>query len=494
MLFSTVPFLYYFLPGVFLFYFLAPKKLKNTVLLLASLFFYGWGEPKYIIIMVLSITQGYLFGILVEKYQGSKWSKVFLTTSVVISLALLGYCKYVDFFISSFNAISGLALPLTQLALPIGISFYTFQILSYVVDVYRKEVKAQYNFVSLAAYVAMFPQLIAGPIVRYSDIAQQLNERTHKMSDAALGTRRFIVGLSKKMLIANVLGELVSLFKASDEKSVLFFWLYAIAYTLHIYFDFSGYSDMAIGLGKIFGFHFPENFNYPYISKSITEFWRRWHISLGSWFRDYVYIPMGGNRVSKYRHLFNILVVWMLTGLWHGAAWNFVAWGLLYAILLMGEKLCHYPKSKTRNNEKNDGAKYNLEKDNGVKGDKIRHNMISIVQHSYVMLFVILGFVLFDAASMKDAISYMKSMFGLSGYPLYNTVTGYYFRSYFIVFVIGIVGATPWVSSFVAKIRKNTRGEKILNLLEPIWLLVLLALCTAYMVDGAFNPFLYFRF
>ena len=338
MLFSSIPFLFYFLPCVFVLYFLVPMRWKNTMLLLASLFFYAWGEPKFVVFMLASIVQGYVLARLVEKYRADRRrAKLFLTLSLVFSLGLLGYCKYADFFLSGFNALTGLHIPLLRVALPIGISFYTFQILSYVVDVYRGDVKAQRNFIDLAAYIAMFPQLIAGPIVRYSDIASQLEHRTHSLADIAAGARRFVLGLGKKVLLANVFYELITTFKASDDRSVLFYWLYAAACVLNIYFDFSGYSDMAIGLGRIFGFRYLENFDYPYISASITEFWRRWHMSLGSWFRDYVYIPLGGNRVSKTKWLRNILVVWLLTGLWHGAAWNFVLWGLFFAVFLTAE-------------------------------------------------------------------------------------------------------------------------------------------------------------
>ena len=340
MLFSSIPFLYWFLPCVVLLYFAAPRGLKNTVLLLSSLFFYGWGEPVYVLWMLLAIVMAYLSGLLIERFRSTlRLARIFLVLSVSFSLAMLGYFKYADFFIRNFNAVTGLAVPLLRMALPIGISFYTFQILSYTVDVYRGAVRAQKNFIDLAAYVALFPQLIAGPIVRYADVAAQLKERRHTPEKTALGMRRFLLGLGKKVLIANLLGELCSVFRESNDKSVLFFWLYTAAYALHVYFDFSGYSDMAIGLGKIFGFDFRENFNYPFISKSITEFWRRWHMSLGSWFRDYVYIPLGGNRVSAPRHLLNILVVWMLTGFWHGAAWNFVIWGLYFAGLLILEKI-----------------------------------------------------------------------------------------------------------------------------------------------------------
>ena len=341
MLFSSIPFLYYFLPLTLLCYFLAPRRAKNAVLLLFSLVFYAWGEPKYVLFMVVSILQGYFFGRLVEKYRISnpRRSKLFLTASVLFSLLLLGYCKYADFFIRSFNAVTGLSVPLLRVALPIGISFYTFQILSYVVDVHRGTVAAQRNLIDLGTYIAMFPQLIAGPIVRYADIEPQLKERRSTPAMVAAGAQRFVLGLGKKVLIANVLYQLITVYKATTQPSVLYSWMYAAAYMLHIYFDFSGYSDMAIGLGRIFGFHFIENFNYPYISASVTEFWRRWHMSLGSWFRDYVYIPLGGSRCSLAKNCRNLLIVFLLTGLWHGAAWQYVAFGLLHGVLLCLERL-----------------------------------------------------------------------------------------------------------------------------------------------------------
>ncbi len=466
MLFSSIPFLYYFLPCVLILYFVVPKCLKNTVLLLSSLVFYAWGEPKYVLLMAVSITLGYVFGLLIEIWRGTKLSKLFLILSIVTSLGLLGYFKYADFFIANFNAATGFSVPLLKIALPIGISFYTFQILSYTVDVYRGEVKAQRNYISLAVYVALFPQLIAGPIVRYSDIAAQLESRTHSFSNVALGTRRFILGLAKKVLIANALGELCDIFKESNDKSVLFFWLYAIAFTLHIYFDFSGYSDMAIGLGKIFGFDFLENFDYPYISGSITEFWRRWHMSLGSWFRDYVYIPLGGNRVSKARWFLNIFIVWMLTGFWHGAAWNFIVWGLFFAILLIIEKLWLLkPLKKSK-----------------------------VLSHIYVMFFVIISFVIFNAADMKEAFSYIGGMFGAGGIPFISEEWLYYLRSYGVVLIVAIIGATPLVKKLVLSVKKKSTGEKIMNIAEPIMLVALLLVITAYLVDGSFNPFLYFRF
>lgn len=473
MLFSSIPFIYYFLPCTLAVYFLIPScfkistKLKNLWIMLTSFFFYGWGEPKYLLVMLASITQGYVFGLLIERFRDKKkLSRLLLILSCVISLGVLGYCKYADFFISSFNSVFRTSLPLLKIALPIGISFFTFQIISYVADVCRGEVKAQKSFINLAAYISMFSQLIAGPIVRYSDIAEQLESRKHTVSGFSLGVRRFVIGLSKKMLIANIMGELCTVFKDSPSKSVLFFWTYALAYALHVYFDFSGYSDMAIGLGKIFGFDFCENFNYPYISGSITEFWRRWHISLGSWFRDYVYIPLGGNRVSKPRWIFNIFVVWFLTGLWHGAAWNFAVWGLLYAVLLMNEKL------------------WGL---NLLKKSKI-------ISHAYVILFTLVGFVIFDSATLSQAVGVISSMFGFGGYPAATFETLYYLKSYAAVFVIGIIGSTPLPRVIISKIKASKAGERIVNLSEPIVLILLLAVCTAYMVDGAFNPFLYFRF
>lgn len=466
MLFSSIPFLIYFLPCVLIVYFALPKRFKNAWLMLTSLFFYGWGEPRYLVVMLISITQGYVFGILIEKSEKKRTKKLLLTASAVIALGLLCYAKYADFFISSFNAATGLSLPLLNIALPIGISFYTFQIVSYVVDVYRGSVRAQRSYINLAAYISMFSQLIAGPIVRYSDVERQLTDRIISLEKISYGIKRFIIGLSKKMLVANILGELVETFKTSESKSVLFYWVYAVAYTLHVYFDFSGYSDMAIGLGKMMGFDFPENFNYPYISASITEFWRRWHISLGSWFRDYVYIPLGGNRVKKPRWIFNIFVVWFLTGLWHGAAWNFALWGLFFGIILMTEKLFT--------------LKY--------------LNKSKIISHVYTLLLVILGFVIFDSAGVGDAVNTLSAMFGMRGLPASSFETVYYLKSYALVFIAGIIGSTPLPSKLVRAASQNKTASYIIDAAEPICLVLLLAVCAAYMVDGAFNPFLYFRF
>jgi len=463
MLFSGIPFLFYFLPCVLLIYFIVPQKGRNAVLLAASLFFYGWGEPKFLLFMVFSIVQGYVFARLIGR---GRRKKLFLTLSLVLSFALLGYCKYADFFIENFNAVTGLSLPLLKIALPIGISFYTFQIASYEIDVYRGDVAAQHNFIDFAAYVAMFPQLIAGPIVRYRDIAPQLKERTHSLEAAASGASRFAVGLGKKVLVANVLAQLVSAYKASAEQTVLYAWLYAIAFTLQIYFDFSGYSDMAIGLGRIFGFTFPENFRYPYIAKSITEFWRRWHMSLSTWFRDYLYIPLGGSRCSRIRHIFNILVVWMATGFWHGAAWNFVFWGLFYAVLLMAEKFFLLPALK--------------------KG--------RVLPHVYVLLAVTLGFVLFDAASLKDALHRLGTLFGAGTASGLGTEALYMLRSYGVVLALAVLGATPLPAMLWKKAQEAKSLAPVLTVAEPLCTLVLLALCTAFLVDGSFNPFLYFRF
>ena len=461
MLFSSIPFLYYFLPAVLIAYFLAPQKLKNTVLLLFSLVFYGWGEPKLVFLMIFTIGVFYFCGLAIGRAGEQRWKKFWLTVSVVISLGLLGLFKYADFFLGSINAVTGLGLPLLKLALPVGISFYTFQCLSYTIDVYRGSAQVQKDPIAFGAYVTLFPQLIAGPIVRYVDVARELKDRTHSWDNLALGLRRFLMGLGKKVILADNFALLIKIFRESSEPSVLFYWMYAVAFALNIYFDFSGYSDMAIGLGRIFGFHFLENFNYPYLSKSITEFWRRWHMSLGSWFRDYVYIPMGGNRVSRGRWIFNILTVWMLTGAWHGAAWNFVLWGLLYAVLLLLEKWVPA-----------------LQKLPGV------------LCHGYVLLVTLLGFVLFNAEALSQAGSDLAALFGFGGLPGVTAATLYYLRSYALLFLLGFVGATPVVKRAAQKV-SETRAGPILELLVMAGLLLV---CTGYLVDGSFSPFLYFRF
>ena len=459
MLFSSLSFLYYFLPAVLIVYFLVPDRGKNLVLLVASLLFYGWGEPKYVALMLLTITLFYLCGLAMSRWP--EWKRAFLVLSVVLGAALLGVFKYADFAVSTVNAVFGCRIPLLRLALPVGISFYTFQCISYAADVYRGDAAPQRNFVAFGAYVSMFPQLIAGPIVRYVDVAPAISHRRHSREEAAMGLRRFLVGLGKKILLANQLGALIESYRASAEKTVLFAWLYAAAFALQIYFDFSGYSDMAIGLGRILGFRFPENFDYPYCSRSVTEFWRRWHRSLGAWFRDYVYIPLGGSRVSRIKWVRNILVVWMLTGLWHGASWNFVLWGLLFAGLLLLEK-----------------AVPGLKKLPGILGSV------------YVVLIVTLSFVLFNADSLSQAGTDLQSLFGLAGLPGVNGESLYFLRSNLVLLLVSAVGATPWPRRLYEKLR----GAPATAVAEPIALILLLLVCTAYLVDGSFNPFLYFRF
>lgn len=467
MLFSSTTFIFHFLPCVLLLYVFTPCRFKNTVLLLASFFFYGWGEPKYILSMVLAIGIAYISGILIERYRyHSKLSKWILILSVSLCLAMLGYFKYADFFISNFNAVTGLSLPLLYVALPLGISFYTFQILSYSIDVYKNEVGAQKNLLDLATYISLFPQLIAGPIVRYSHIEHQLQHRAHSLDKTTAGMQRFLVGLSKKVLLANTLGELCTTFRTSSDLSVIWIWMYAIACSLQIYFDFSGYSDMAIGLGNLFGFDFPENFHYPFIAKSITDFWRRWHMSLGSWFRDYVYIPLGGNRVCFARHLCNILIVWILTGLWHGAAWNFIMWGIYFSFLLILEKLWLLKFLK-------------------------RHKLC---RHIYVLLAVLISFVLFDASDLQQAFFYIRTMFTANGYPLVCTQSMYYLRSYSFILCIAIIAATPVPKKIWNTLIQNHTCDTLMILAEPLLLVILLLVCTAFLVDGSFNPFLYFRF
>ena len=461
MLFSSIPFLYYFFPAVLIIYFAVPRAFKNAVLLLASLIFYGWGEPVYLLLMVSTIALFYICGLLIGKHEGDrKKQKLWLTVSVAVSLAFLGIFKYADFFIDSFNAVTGLGIPFLRLALPIGISFYTFQCLSYTIDVYRGNVPAQKNPITFGAYVALFPQLIAGPIVRYVDVVRELETRTHTWDDFAQGMRRFLIGLAKKVIIADNFALLMRIYEDSANHSVLFSWMYAIAFMMNIYFDFSGYSCMAIGMGRMLGFRFIENFNYPYISASIQEFWRRWHMSLGSWFRDYVYIPLGGNRVSKGRWVFNTLAVWMLTGLWHGASWNFVLWGLMFAVLLMIEKWV--PALK-----KLPGA----------------------VKHFYVLFLVLISFVIFNHADYS-AITVLGEMFGLKGLSAVNADTLYYLRSFAPLFIAAFIGATPVVKTLAAKVGQTKAGA----VLEILLMAALLIVCTAYLVDGSFSPFLYFRF
>lgn len=463
MLFTSISFLYYFLPIVIILYFIVPKKFKNFILFLSSIFFYFCGEPIYTFLMIGEIFIAYVGARYLEKHR----KKSILVSLLAIHIGALGLFKYSDFTINNINKIFGSKIPLLKLALPIGISFYTFQIISYVVDVYRGKVKAQKSFLKLATYVSLFPQLIAGPIVRYETIEKELDSRTSNFENFAYGVRRFVIGLGKKVLIANMLGELCDVFSTTNEKSILFYWIFAISYSLQIYFDFSAYSDMAIGLGRMFGFHFLENFNYPYISKSITEFWRRWHMSLSSWFRYYVYIPLGGNRKETIILVRNIFIVWALTGIWHGANWTFVIWGLMFGIMLIIEKLF-----LTKHLEK----------------------MPSILQRIYVLFTVMISFIIFNANSIGEAWNNIIGLFGANGESLINASTVYYLKSYLVVLVIAIIGSTPLLKNIIEKLKTKTNANKIINLLEPIAMASILIIVTAYLVDNSYNPFLYFRF
>ncbi len=469
MLFSSITFLYYFLPAVILVYFLLPFRYKNILLLLSSLIFYAWGEPKYSFLMIFSCIEGFILGLLIEKEKGTNRGKILVFISVVINLGLLGFFKYFNFFLDNINGIFNQNFTFLSIALPMGVSFYIFSIISYNIDIYRGLFKAEKNLLDFTTYIAFFPQLVAGPIIRYSDILVQLHKREHGLSECYYGGRRFIIGLAKKVLFANAFGALVSRFGESDEKTVLFYWLYAIGFTLQIYYDFSGYSDMAIGLGRIFGFRFLENFNYPYTAQSITDFWRRWHMSLSTWFKDYVYIPMGGNRVSVPKQIFNLLVVWMLTGFWHGASWNFILWGLYFAVILILEKFL-------------------------LKKNNIFLKNSKIISHIYVMLIVIISFIIFHAETLTQAITELSAMFGLTNIPWINTEALYYLGSYGVVFLFGIIGATPLLKEFYHKIAQNKNIDSITIILEPVVLTIILLVVTGYLVDGSFNPFLYFRF
>ncbi len=487
MLFSSIPFLYYFLPAVILSYFLiswavqgifklcgADKDLafkaglftKNLILLLFSLVFYAWGEPLYVFLMIGTILMFWGSGLGIGYAKTKLWKRIWLIFSIVSSIGLLAVFKYADFFVENVNALTGLSIPLLKLALPVGISFYTFQALSYTIDVYRGNAQVQKDPIKFGAYVTLFPQLIAGPIVRYVDVARELNHRTHSWDNIVQGMRRFLIGLAKKIILADNFALLMNNFREASEPSVLFYWVYAIAFTLNIYFDFSGYSCMAIGLGKIFGFNFIENFNYPFISKSVAEFWRRWHMSLGSWFRDYIYIPLGGNRVSKPRWVFNTLVVWMLTGMWHGASWNFILWGLLYAVCLLIEKWV-----------------------------PALQKLPAFFRHFYTMLVVVLGFVLFNATDMSQLGTDLAGLFGFAGLPLVSAQTLYYLRAFGLLLVVGIIGSTPIVKNTANRLCESKRFGGVMAVLEPLVLLLgILLVCTGYLVDGAFSPFLYFRF
>ncbi|MEG1999787.1 MAG: MBOAT family O-acyltransferase [Evtepia sp.] len=463
MLFSSIAFLYFFFLVVLALWRISPPKFRNLILLLASLFFYAFGQPTYVLLLLFSSVSNWLFSLVIENNRGTPRAKHALVSAIVLSLALLLFFKYTDFFLQTINQIFGLAIPLTEIPLPIGISFFTFQTMSYTIDVYRGDVHAQRNIITFSTFVCLFPQLIAGPVVRYSEIETELVPHRNSLSDFSYGIRRFTIGLAKKVLIANALDELCTLFRGSGEASVLFLWIYAISFTLQIYFDFSGYSDMAIGLGRMFGFHFPENFNFPYISRSVTEFWRRWHMTLGGWFRDYVYIPLGGNRnPQRWKWFRNIAIVWLLTGLWHGAAWNFVLWGGMYGVLLMSERLW-------------------------LKDFLARHRIFS---HLYVLFFATVGFVIFNADSSAILLSDLSGLFGFAGLPLSSFETIYYLKSFAPLLLLAIIGATPLPKMLCTRFEHHP----IMTVLEPLTLALLLIVITASLVDGSFNPFLYFRF
>ena len=461
MIFSSLPFLFFYLVAVLAVYKLSPLKLRNLILLVVSLFFYGWGEPVYIIIMLLSIVVDYVHGMLVERWrEDDRKARRAVASSVFFNLAILVFFKYWDFIAGNLNALTGLQLPVLGLPLPIGISFYTFQTMSYTIDVYRQDAPVQKNPIVFGAYVTLFPQLIAGPIVRYKSVADQLEERREDLDKFVSGVRRFTVGAAKKVLLANAIGQLWDQSLASQNLTAVGAWLGLAAYAFQIYFDFSGYSDMAIGLGRMFGFEFLENFNYPYISRSVVEFWKRWHISLTTWFREYVYFPLGGNRVPKWKWIRNILIVWTLTGIWHGAGWNFLLWGLYYGAWMLAERLFL--------------GKW-LEKLPGA------------VRHIYTMFIVLIGWALFAVEDMGRLGAYFSSLFGGGGW--FSPVDGYRLRTYLPTLAILAIGSTPLMGKLWDRL-----GEKTRAVLQPLLVLGALILCTASLVDAGYNPFLYFRF
>lgn len=477
MLFSSITFLYIFLPIVLAIYFILPRKLKNVWLMVSSFIFYAWGEPKYVILMAITTIVAFFLGkytYAMKQSNRPEKAKLAVVGTVVFNIGLLAFFKYADFLIGNLNTLFGLSIPLLNLPLPLGISFYSFQTMSYTIDVYRGEAKPQKNPLDLATYVALFPQLIAGPIVRYQTVAKQLTNRKETVGSFGDGVVRFVTGLGKKVLIANQAGAVFTSLGALsvNENSVALSWLSSLAFTLQIYFDFSGYSDMAIGLGKMLGFEFLENFNYPYISKSITEFWRRWHISLSSWFRDYVYIPLGGSRKGKTRTLVNILVVWLLTGFWHGASWNFVIWGLFFFVFLMIEKLGFL---------------------------KALERMPKAIAHIYTLFVVNISWVIFSYDKLDVLGTNLGNMFGLNGLPLWNERTTYYICSYGILFIVFMIAATPIPKLIWEKGKEKFTQKKALLggvecVVEPALLVLLMVLCTMSLASDSFNPFLYFRF
>ena len=470
MVFSSIPFIFFFLPVFLILYYLVPYKVKNILLLIFSLIFYAWGEPIYILLMIFSSVVDYTNGRMIEKYaqNNQKRKNLFLIISIIVNLSLLGFFKYADFLIGSINSLLNINIPLLELGLPIGISFFTFQTMSYSIDVYRGNVKAEHNFLDFMAYVSMFPQLIAGPIVRYEEVSKELKNRSITPQGFADGMIRFLQGLFKKVLIANNIGYLFVIASSmpNNEMSVVMSWLGILAYTFQIYFDFSGYSDMAIGMGKMLGFTYPENFNHPYISKSITEFWRRWHISLSSFFKDYVYIPLGGSRVKKIINVRNILIVWMLTGLWHGASWNFVLWGLYYGVLLLLEKFVF---------------------------NKILEKTPNWFKHFYTMFLVVVGWMIFAFDDMTILKEYASMMFGVGGVSFINNHALYYLKNYLIIFILAIIFSMPVYKLAKEKLSK-VKNTKLVFIVSLIIYTVLFIVVVSYLVNDTYNPFLYFRF
>ncbi len=471
MLFSSTTFLFAFLPIVLITYYIVPRITRNLVLFIFSLVFYAWGEPVYIVLMIASTIVAYITGLLADKQRknaGRAGPLAAMLFAVVWNIGLLLFFKYTDFFIGAVNGVFGTSVSKLGLALPIGISFYSFQTLSYVIDVYRGNVKSQKNFLNLATYVALFPQLIAGPIVRYIDVAEQLEKRRETLDNFAQGVWRFSIGMGKKVILANNIGELFDTISntSQSELSVAASWLGIIAYTFQIYFDFSGYSDMAIGLGKMFGFDFLENFNYPYISNSITDFWRRWHISLSSWFRDYVYIPLGGNRRGKLRQCVNIMIVWFLTGFWHGANWNFMLWGVYFGVILLCEKLFL---------------------------GKALGKLPVFFRHLYALFFIVIGWGIFAYEDFDALTQNFKNMFGIGAIPLINKQTVFWLAQYAVTIVILVIASTPLPKKLCMKLR-DTLPQLCGCVLQPLAAVCLLFISTAYLAGSSFNPFLYFRF
>lgn len=463
MVFASITFLYYFLPIFLILYFIFPKKHKNIVLLIFSFIFYFYGEPKYILLMLVEVFFSYFMTLSLEKNK----SKSLLGIIISFHIFLLCVFKYLNFIITNINSIFGGSISLLNIILPIGISFYTFQIISYEVDVYRGKVKASKSLIDYMTYVFLFPQLIAGPIVRYETVSKELKSRKVTLEDFSYGVNRFIIGLFKKIVIANNIGELCKILNDSSEVSVLLYWVLGIGYLLQIYFDFSGYSDIAIGIGRMIGFKFPENFNYPYIADSVTDFWRRWHMTLSSWFRDYVYIPLGGNRVSILKHIRNIFIVWMLTGLWHGASWNFIIWGLYFGIILIIEK-------------------YFL--------NKILEKLPKVIRNIYTMLIVMISFIIFSSDDMSSALTVIKGLFSFNSLKFSNNFIIYYIRSYGVILVGGLVLSTPLIKNVINKLKENKTLEYIINIFEVIVIVLILVVITSMLIDSSYNPFLYFRF